>query len=61
MKKLTSLKTLGVIVGALVASIALMQCTKTGEGAVIKNLDRAMNAVPDSGVFSSFYDTTIVK
>ncbi|HEY0354687.1 MAG TPA: hypothetical protein VGC29_00705 [Flavisolibacter sp.] len=61
MKKLTSLKTLGVIVGALVASVALMQCTKTGEGAVIKNLDRAMNTVPDSGVFSSFYDTTIVS
>lgn len=58
MKKISVIKMTGLILGSLLLSLLIMQCTKKGENA--KLLNRNMSEVPDSGIFSSFYDTTVI-
>lgn len=59
MKKISVMKATGLIVVSLFFSLFLLQCTKTGVNAKI--LDRQISSVPDSGVFSPFYDTTVIS
>lgn len=58
MKKISIIKTMGAIVGLVSLSLFVLQCTKTGINASV--LDRSLPAVPDSGIFSPFYDTTLI-
>jgi hypothetical protein len=58
MKKIPILKTVSIILGGLFFSLIVLQCTKVGVNA--KVLNRGLASVPDSGVFSPFYDTTVI-
>ncbi|MDP4262503.1 MAG: hypothetical protein Q8941_08225 [Bacteroidota bacterium] len=58
MKKISIIKMTGLILSSLTLSLLLLQCTKTGVNA--KVLDRSLSSIPDSGVFSPFYDTTLI-
>lgn len=58
MKKLSIIKSVSIILGGLLFFITIIQCTKVGVNA--KVLDRGLASVPDSAVFSPFYDTTVI-
>jgi hypothetical protein len=58
MRKIPVLKTVSFILGGLFFSLIVLQCTKVGVNA--KVLDRGLASVPDSGLFSPFYDTTMI-
>ncbi|HLG39819.1 MAG TPA: hypothetical protein VI461_09130, partial [Chitinophagaceae bacterium] len=58
MKNISIIKTVGAILGSIVLSLVILQCTKVGVNAKI--LDRSLASVPDSGIFSPFYDTTLI-
>jgi hypothetical protein len=58
MKKISIIKTMVLLVGGFFLSFVILQCTKVGINA--KVLDRSLGAVPDSGVFAPYYDTTII-
>lgn len=56
MRNISAFKTTILIVGGLFLSLIVIQCTKEGVNAGI--LDRSFKGMPDSTVFSSFYDET---
>lgn len=58
MKNMPIIKTTGLILGSIFLSLVILQCTKVGVNAKI--LDRSLSAIPDSGIFSAFYDTTTI-
>src|SRR5689334_19901670 len=58
MKKIPLIKTICILLCSVFFSLIIIQCTKVGVNA--KTLDRGLASVPDSGVFSPYYDTTII-
>ncbi|MEI9912344.1 MAG: hypothetical protein WDO71_23425 [Bacteroidota bacterium] len=58
MKKISIIKTTGIILSSVLLSLLILQCTKVGVNAKI--LDRSLSVVPDSGIYSPFYDTTVI-
>lgn len=58
MKNVPIIKTMAILLSAVLASLLVIQCTKVGENA--KLLDRSLSSIPDSGIYSPFYDTTLV-
>jgi len=58
MKNIPIIKTTGLILGSIFLSLVILQCTKVGVNA--KVLDRSLSAIPDSGIYSPFYDTTTI-
>jgi len=54
MKRISSLKTVVILLIGCLLSIGIIQCTKTG--VLAKQLERSIS--PDSTVFASFYDVT---
>lgn len=58
MKKISALRSVVFIVGGLILSLTVLQCTKTGVNA--KLLNRAFTGNPDSTVFAPFYDKTTI-
>jgi len=57
MKKFSKLKTIALVIGALIFSLFIMQCTKTG--VMAEQLNRSIS--PDSTVFAAFYDFTKIN
>jgi hypothetical protein len=57
MKKISGLKSLMIVMGGLVLSLTVIQCSKR-VGDIAKQLNRAYPGIVDSTVFSSFYDST---
>lgn len=58
MKKLSIIKSVSLVLGGLFFSFIILQCTKAGVNS--KLLNRSLPSVPDSAVFSPFYDTTVI-
>lgn len=58
MKKISIIKTTGIILSSVFLSLLILQCTKVGVNANV--LDRSLSVVPDSGIYSPFYDTTVI-
>lgn len=58
MKKMTTTKAALLVIAAAVTVLSVIQCTKVGD--VVSNLDRSLKGVPDSAVFASYYDTTLI-
>lgn len=59
MKKVSIIKMIGITFAGLLISLLAMQCTKVGVNANV--LNRSMKEIPDSGVFSPFYDSTLIS
>jgi hypothetical protein len=59
MKNMKTSKALLLLLIGVITVLSIMQCKK--EGDVISGLNRAFQGVPDSAVFSSYYDTTVVS
>jgi hypothetical protein len=59
MKKMTTTKAVLLVIAAAVTVLSVIQCTKVGD--VVNNLDRSLQGVPDSAVFASYYDTTVIS
>lgn len=59
MKMKSNMKAVLLLLGGVITVLSLMQCKKTGD--VISGLDRSLKGVPDSAVFASYYDTTIIS
>lgn len=59
MKKISASKIIIVAVFIMGVSVLAWRCTKVG--VIANQLDRSINAIPDSTVFSPFYDSTIIS
>lgn len=59
MKQMTTTKAALLVIAAAVTVLSVIQCTKVGD--VVSNLDRSLQGVPDSAVFASYYDTTVIS
>lgn len=59
MKKMTTTKAVLLVIAAAVTVLSVIQCTKVGD--VVNNLDRSLQGVPDSAVFASYYDSTVIS
>lgn len=59
MKQMTTTKAVLLVIAAAVTVLSVIQCTKVGD--VVSNLDRSLQGVPDSAVFASYYDTTVIS
>src|SRR5689334_14816341 len=59
MKNISIIKMTGLVLSSLALSLLLLQCKKeVGPNAQL--LDRALSSIPDSGIFSPFYDSTVI-
>jgi hypothetical protein len=59
MKKKSILKATTLFLGVMLVSASVIQCTKVGT--VVNGLDRSLKGVPDSAVFASYYDSTVIS
>ncbi|MFN8250331.1 MAG: hypothetical protein U0V75_00520 [Ferruginibacter sp.] len=59
MKKMTTTKAALMVIAAAITVLSVIQCTKVGD--VVSGLDRSLQGVPDSAVFASYYDTTVIN
>lgn len=60
MKHISIIKTIGLLFGTVALSLMVLQCSKPRVGENAKMLDRSLSAIPDSGIFSPFYDSTLI-
>ena len=58
MKIKTTSKALMLAMIGVITALSVVQCTKVGT--VVNGLDRSLKGVPDSAVFASYYDSTII-
>ena len=58
MKIKTTSKALILAMIGVITALSVIQCTKVGT--VVNGLDRSLKGVPDSAVFASYYDSTVI-
>jgi len=54
MKRVSIIKAISLLLGVLLITASLFQCTKVGDN--IQHLDRFYPNIPDSSIYASFYD-----